>query len=247
MFWAQAASAQSLTASRRVGAAIMVGDSVVATGWNDVPLVAGEEPDAARGIDTSEQRKRELAVSTVRRLSAKGWLNDDKMALVKDASRNDALVEDVMADLDDSPLTSVIEIQRAVHAEMWAIVDAARRGVALTGAVMYGNTWPCHLCWKHVFSVGIETMYYIDSYPKSQATRMYAKTSSKLQPYVGVAPRQFLRMFANRPLAKADRIGRIPQTRTAAARPLVEANDTVRYLKAEAVVIDYPIDEENPS
>ena len=60
MYVALASSARSLAASRKVGAAIVVDDAVVATGYNDVPH--GQIPDVLEGEDTSETFKRENAV-----------------------------------------------------------------------------------------------------------------------------------------------------------------------------------------
>lgn len=134
---------------------------------------------------------------------------------------SEACRKEATSALRSSRLGDVIEFQRAVHAEMWAILDAARRGVALDGAILYGTTYPCHLCWKHIFTSGIREMYYIDSYPKSQAINMYDTTASLLKPYVGIAPKKYLQFFYHRPLPGADDEGHIRPIVKETAQPLL--------------------------
>ena len=49
-------------------------------------------------------------------------------------------------------LRELTEYGRAVHAEMDALLDAARRGVAVQGATLYVSTFPCHSCARHVIA-----------------------------------------------------------------------------------------------
>ncbi len=64
MYVARASRARSLAASRKVGAAIVVDGSVVSTGYNDVP--EGQTTDVHKGVDTSEQFKRDNLRDTLR-------------------------------------------------------------------------------------------------------------------------------------------------------------------------------------
>jgi cytidine deaminase len=70
MYTARASRARSLAASRKVGAAIVVGDAVVAAGYNDVPH--GQTPDVIEGRDTSERLKHDNVLDTLRRLREGG-------------------------------------------------------------------------------------------------------------------------------------------------------------------------------
>lgn len=191
MYIARASRARSLAASRKVGAAIVVDGSVVSTGFNDVP--EGQTTDVHKGIDTSEQFKRDNLRDTLSRLKEAGMLADavdaDEEGVTQAA---DALKKGV--------LMSVIEYQRAVHAEARAIDDATIRGISPTGGVLYVTTYPCHLCYKHALSVRLDRIEYIEPYPKSRAVEMFDKgAEDRLMPFAGVAPRRFMRIFDDRP------------------------------------------------
>jgi len=235
MFSAWATAARSLTASRRVGAAIVQDDSLISVGMNDVPDISGLTPDAVMGYDYSELEKQELAIRAAETLAGQGWLDESKTRLLsEDRDTFDRTAVEVFR---NSPIMDVIEYQRAVHAEMWAMLDAAKRGVGLSGTVLYGTNYPCHLCWKHIFTAGIKKMYYIDTYPKSRAESMYAPTHGMLEKYVGVAPRKYLQLFQDRELIGADRAGRIESIRRDDAQPLVRELPAEAVMAREAVVL----------
>src|SRR5205823_8721516 len=61
-----------------------------------------------------------------------------------------------------SQIRNLIEFGRAVHAEMAALIDAARRGVSVAGCTMYVTTFPCHLCARHIVAAGIKRLVYIE-------------------------------------------------------------------------------------
>jgi deoxycytidylate deaminase len=235
MFAAWATAARSLTASRRVGAAIVRNGSLLSVGMNEVPGIFGLTPDAVLGYDYSELEKQELAIRAAETLAEQGWLDETKSQLL--ANDRDEFDRSAVEVFRNSPIMDVIEYQRAVHAEMWAILDAAKRGVSLQDTEMYGTTYPCHLCWKHVFTSGIKKMYYIDTYPKSRAESMYAPTHRMLEKYIGVAPRKYLRFFQDRELIGADRAGRIESIRRDDAQPLVRELPAEAVMAREAVVL----------
>ncbi|WP_117210567.1 deaminase [Allorhizocola rhizosphaerae] len=182
MYSAHAASARSLSASRRVGAALVVEDKVIATGYNDVP--PGETADVIEGADASEIYKREMLKETIELVGHRLGVDTSALELT-----------DIAKTLKRSMILSVIEGQRAVHAEAAAIDDAAMRGVAVRNATLYTTTFPCHLCFKAALDVEISEIRYIDPYPKSRAREMFPAGASRLHPYIGVAPRMFLRAF----------------------------------------------------
>ena len=250
MFAAWSTAARSLTSSRRVGAAIVRDGSILALGMNEVPSIARLTPDSVMGYDYSEQSKRDLASGTFAYLAkaeietrdsqasrpeALGWIAPDKVDLYE--SDQDKFLADAAQALRDSPLANIIEFQRPVHAEMWALMDAARRGVSVDGAEMYCTTYPCHLCWKHVFACGVKMQYYIDIYPKSLASSMYNSTESMLKPYIGIAPTCFIRFFQDRTFPKADSAGAYPAPIKDAANPLARTVDfTTSDLRETSVI-----------
>jgi deoxycytidylate deaminase len=213
MYVALASSGRSLAASRKVGAAIVVDDAVVATGYNDVPH--GQTPDVVEGVDTSEMFKRENLRDTLQRLKSAGLL-------ATGLDSDDVGVAQAAAALDKGELMSVIEYQRAVHAEARAIDDATVRGVSPKGGILYVTTYPCHLCYKHALSVRLDHVEYIEPYPKSRAVAMFSKgAENKLVPFAGVAPRRYMAIFGDRPVFEADESGQFPKYDRRVAEPLV--------------------------
>jgi cytidine deaminase len=74
MYVARASSARSLAFSRKVGAAIVVDDAVISTGYNEVPQ--GQTTDVRQSADTSEQFKKSNLIDTLRRLKQAELLSE---------------------------------------------------------------------------------------------------------------------------------------------------------------------------
>jgi dCMP deaminase len=53
---------------------------------------------------------------------------------------------------------------RTIHAEMNAIAQAARHGIAIEGCVAYVNTYPCWPCFRVMASAGVSKVVYDDAY-----------------------------------------------------------------------------------
>lgn len=53
---------------------------------------------------------------------------------------------------------------RTVHAEANAIIQAARKGVAIEGGTIYLTTSPCYDCFKMIVNTGITRVVYKDFY-----------------------------------------------------------------------------------
>jgi len=60
---------------------------------------------------------------------------------------------------------------RTSHAEMNAICQAAKRGIALEGATLYGKFEPCHNCAKAIITSGIKRVIVEKLYHAGQDTR----------------------------------------------------------------------------
>ncbi len=54
-----------------------------------------------------------------------------------------------------------------IHAEMNAIIAAAKIGIALDGCVLYCTHSPCHNCLKHIIATGIKEIYFNKMYDRS--------------------------------------------------------------------------------
>jgi cytidine deaminase len=216
MFHAQAAALRSAELGRQVGAAIVTeAGNIVAVGCNEVPRAGGglywcdDKPDKRefrQGVDSSNEQKRNLIAETLGFLKKAGWLSQEKAKLDLEQ-----LVELAIGRTDpvlpkDSKIRSLIEFGRAVHAEMAALTDAARRGVSVGGCTMYVTTFPCHLCARNIVAAGIKRVIYIEPYAKSLTAELYPdsiavdgdqrnKHQVPFDPFVGIAPRQYMNLF----------------------------------------------------
>ncbi len=226
MFHAQAAALRSAALSRQVGATIATMDGdIVAVGTNEVPRAGGglywcedkpDKRDFKLGYEISDKFKRRVLGDLISRLRTRGWLSEDKKL-----ASIDSLVDEAFSGakgstpvMKGSHLVSSIEYVRAVHAEMAAIVDAARRGVAIRNCVLFTTTFPCHDCAKHIVAAGIQRVLFIEPYPKSLAPELYLDSIAvdqrrpknmsggaeatgyvSFESFVGVAPRRYMDLF----------------------------------------------------
>jgi cytidine deaminase len=215
MFHAYTVSLRSADLSRQVGAVITSENGeILAVGCNDVPKALGgtvwegdpgDFRDFQVGYDSSAIMKDRIIAELLGKLKEKGWFSDQFSALDGKELLNKALND------DDSPLNgarvaSILEFGRIVHAEMSAIMDAARRGVPLQGATLYCTTFPCHMCARHIISAGIKRVVFIEPYPKSMAKDLYPKTialdeegdqssSVVFESFSGIAPSKYIDLF----------------------------------------------------
>ena len=224
MFHAQAASLRSAALGRQVGATIATTDGdIIAIGTNEVPKAGGglywsdDNPDMRDfrlGYEFSDKIKRRVLGDMVSRFRDKGWLSEKKQNTPIGQLVDEAFAEDRSALMKGSHLANSIEYFRAVHAEMAAIVDAARRGVSVRDGVLFCTAFPCHDCAKHIVAAGIQRVVYIEPYPKSLAPELYLDSIAvdqrrpkniqggagavgyvSFESFVGVAPRQYMDFF----------------------------------------------------
>jgi len=253
MFLAQAAAMRSAEMGRQVGAVIATGEGdVVAVGANEVPRYGGglywegDEGDARdflSGEDSSDVMKRRLVGELLAELSDGGWIS---------STQKKATPDDLYTAIRGTRVASLIEFGRAVHAEMAALMDAARRGVAVDGCTLYTSTFPCHGCARHVVAAGITRVVYIAPYSKSLAETLHddsievdpRKRSDRavsFEPFVGIAPRSYLGLFSMTE-RKDKATGRAAELskRSAIPRP-VESEPVTSippYLAAEKVALE---------
>jgi cytidine deaminase len=218
MFHAQAAALRSAELGRQVGAAIATQEGdIITVGCNEVPKAGGglywcgDTPDNREfrsGVDGIEEQKRNLIAEMLQVLKEKGWLEKDKTVLSTDQLVTLALDPENPILTKDLKIRSLIEFGRAVHGEMAALTDAAKRGVSVDDSIMFVTTFPCHLCARHIVTAGIAAVIYIEPYAKSLAAELYPDSISvdgdqnqdrhvPFVPFVGIAPRQYMDLFAN--------------------------------------------------
>ena len=69
---------------------------------------------------------------------------------------------------------------RTVHAEMNALVQAAKRGHAVEGATAYVTNMPCTTCAKALITAGIKRVVVFSDYHDTLATDFFAKAGVKI-------------------------------------------------------------------
>lgn len=113
---------------------------------------------------------------------------------------------------DDLPgVKDLIEYSRAIHAEMSAVLGAARSGNSPKGGTLFCTTYPCHNCARHLVNAGVSRVYYVEPYVKSLATELHSDAISNVElrvgdlqqrmivlPFVGVGPRMYEDFFTKR-------------------------------------------------
>ncbi|TWT14954.1 anti-phage dCTP deaminase [Reyranella sp. CPCC 100927] len=217
MFIAQAAALRSADLSRQVGAAILSdGGSILGVGCNDVPKAGGgvvwsgdtdDFRDFVIGYDASAKKKREIVREIFSNLRQANWIAETLNDRTVDQLVDEALETGTNPPLRDARVSSIIEFGRIVHAEMNAILDAMSKGQSATGSTLYCTTFPCHMCARHIVGAGIRKVVYIEPYPKSLARDLYRNEICveddgdrpnivRFEAFVGVAPRQYMQLFA---------------------------------------------------
>ncbi|MEN3370770.1 MAG: hypothetical protein V7609_2913 [Verrucomicrobiota bacterium] len=214
MFLAHAAGLRSASLGRQVGCCICADDgAVMAVGCNEVPKAGGglywtgdqgDQRDHIVGVDSNDQIKRQLLQDVLGRIKDAGWLIEEKSLSTDVELLNEALQSD---QIRDAKLMDIIDYGRAVHAEMSALIDAARHGMAVRDCTLYATTFPCHNCAKHLLAAGIKRVVYVEAYAKSFVSELFSDSVAidqphpaegmiQFQPFVGVSPRKYLSVFS---------------------------------------------------
>jgi len=209
MSLAHAAGLRSTDLSRQVGATLLnENGDVLALGTNEVPAYGGGQywggPADARDyvlkFDSNERMKRDIVKELLQHLY-EGW---EELP----GNEKDAEMQRIVNTLESTRVMNLTEFGRAVHAEMEAILSAARRGVAIKGAILYTTTFPCHNCAKHIVGAGVERVVYVEPYPKSLARELHKDAIGfeedgpvsgrvRFESFVGVAPRRYPVLFSS--------------------------------------------------
>jgi deoxycytidylate deaminase len=221
MFIAHASAWRSASLQRQVGVVIATRDGgIISVGTNEVPKFGGglywegDDPDFRdfqRGDEINDDMKHRMLVEVIQKLSDRGMtfqdgINGEKHELAD--SKDPLKIANWLVDkghLENTRIMSIIEFGRCVHAEMAALMDAARRGVSVDGCYLYTTTFPCHECARHIVAAGVRKVYYTEPYPKSLVNELYPD-SIRIEeresdeylsfiPFVGVAPRRYQDLF----------------------------------------------------
>ena len=212
MFHAMASSMRSASLSRQVGAAILdKKGNLVSTGTNEVPKAHGgiytedyeyDNREFKKKVDSNDKQKSKMLENMFEQLKKDGLLSEDLMSREISDIMNSVKMKNVL----EMEFMKLTEYGREVHAEMDALVAAARSHVSVERCIMYCTTFPCHICAKHIVASGIDTLVFIEPYPKSHAKELFADSINVggeapderrilFKPYIGISPNQYMHVF----------------------------------------------------
>jgi len=220
MFEAHAAALRSACLSRQVGACLVdAKGNIVSLGTNEVPRAGGGLYGEGFFDESSDGR---CAYSDTPRCSNTTEQNNMIAKIIAGLKSEVPELTNTPDDnllhvLKESPIGSLLEFSRAVHAEMDALLTAGRKGIPTTGTRMWVTTFPCHYCARHIVSAGVDEVQYIEPYQKSKALALHGD-SVTLEPtkdwtppsegkknktekvffhhFTGVAPNMYKRAFS---------------------------------------------------
>lgn len=220
----------------------------------------GDNPDGrdyqnGTGVDTGSRLRRTLLGNTLEVLLGAGWTpptseraEGRRQANTADEDRRrqtashelqrllDTNADEEVRNLRRSLLIQdLMEFFPEVHAEMAALADAARRGVAVGDSTMFCTTFPCHECARVIVAAGIGRVVFLEPYAKSLVQDLYrdaivvdpgrhtATHGEKVwfETFVGVAPRRFSDFF-QASVARKDAQDRVINWSKADAQPRID-------------------------
>ena len=181
MYYAHGAGLRSACLSRQVGAALVDRrGNIVATGCNEVPRAGGGVYGEGFDVDGEEDHRCAFRQKDGRKpfCSQSEQQNEITQRVIEDIESVVKLDEETKGKLTHlvrhGRVGDLIEFSRAVHAEMDAILTAARKGISPVGTRLFVTTFPCHYCARHIVSAGVDEVQFIEPYPKSQALELHS-------------------------------------------------------------------------
>ena len=217
MYMAASAAGNSACLSRQVGACLTdINGHILSVGWNDVPKAGGgtyssndkmgeDQRCYNRGKCFNEENKIQITEIITEALIKEDVIERDKK-------------EHVVKILKRTPINSLIEYSRSIHAEMLAIIQGAiNTGNHIQNGVLYTTTYPCHFCAKHIIAAGIMKVFFIEPYPKSLALKLHDDAISETEnlkkvhiiAFEGISPNKYLTFFKKTNEKRKDPQGKV--------------------------------------
>jgi len=244
MYIAYSSALKSSCLSRQVGSAIVNSNGdIITTGCNDVPKAGG-------GLYRYEDLLEDCRCLNMwdgacsNDAGKKDIKSQIEKILIENKVKNSVeLAEEIS---ENTKIKAITEYTRAIHAEMDALISAARNpNAGVLGADMYVTTFPCHNCARHIVAAGIKNVYYIEPYEKSLAVKLHndsISTEEKLEnkvnflPFQGIAPQQYQNLFVIHGDRKSG--GKATTVDIKMAKPINEMF-VDRYFDYESKVVKY--------
>lgn len=79
------------------------------------------------------------------------------------------------------------ELCRGLHAEQNAIIQAAKHGINIGGAILFSTHSPCLICTKMIINAGVQRIVYLEGYPDAMSLEMLREAGIEALPYDGVS------------------------------------------------------------
>lgn len=262
MHYARSAALRSADLNRQVGAAIVKPEGdLLAVGCNDVPKAGGDlywpgdkgdARDFQKGIDSMADERLQVIGELLERFESNKLFSKK----VKPTNLNDMVRELISGKrknvLKGTRVMSLLEFGRSVHAEMAALMSAARLGISVRDATLFCTTFPCHICARHIVASGIKRVVYVEPYPKSKAKPLHRDSINvdptarsldqvNFEPFEGVAPRQYQEIFDPLSLRK-DAEGKAIDWRTRKGKPrFMRFRNTYAEIEIAIVLHEIPV------
>lgn len=268
MYHAYGARMRSACLSRQVGAALLdQKGNLLSTGTNEVPRAGGGvyggafEDFSDQDPSTESDHRCGVHGGYCRNTREQNEIIKELLDSVPEL-KND-LTPDLLKRIRQTKIGQLIEFSRAVHAEMEALLSAAREGVSTVGSRLFVTTYPCHNCARHVVAAGVDEVQFIEPYLKSKALPLHGDsiTSEKtdwippsaffqmtsderrgknpqvlFRPFSGVAPRLYRKAFYKDRDLKDDESGEILTSFADADGTGVSHVLQISYAQVEALV-----------
>lgn len=278
MYHARSAALRSADLNRQVGAAILTTEGdLIAVGCNEVPKAGGDlywpgdkndARDFQKGIDAMAEERLQVLGELLERFNSHGLLSSGVSNGKLDKLVRSLVSGDLKKVLKGTRVMNLLEFGRSVHAEMAALMSAARLGISVRGATLFCTTFPCHMCARHIVASGIKRVVYVEPYPKSKAKPLHQDSISvdpsvssvdhvNFEPFEGIAPRRYQDIFDARDSRK-DEEGRAVDWRQNPKPRFLRFSNTYLDLEiaivataipllAEKLQINLPLDLDEPN
>jgi deoxycytidylate deaminase len=196
MYHAYGARMRSACLSRQVGAALLdANGNVLATGTNEVPKAGGGVYGGGfehfSDVDPHPRTDHRCAFhgGFCRNITEQNDIINELINALDGVELN--LKGDITKKIRNTRLGQIIEFSRAVHAEMDALLSAARQGASTIGSRLFVTTYPCHNCARHIVAAGVDEVQFIEPYLKSRALPLHGDSiTTKRSGWI--APSQFV-------------------------------------------------------
>jgi deoxycytidylate deaminase len=208
MFHAFAASLRSGALGRQVGSVLVAPTGeILGVGCNEVPKGGGGLYQAGDHYDRRDVHvdrdsvnvHADQIIEEILEMALKPQLDEARAAFRK------------------SRVMNLLEFGRTAHAEMEAVLAAARIGVSVRDATLFTTTFPCHECARLIVTAGLRRVVYIEPYPKSRAAELHRDAihayddatppicdlkdcghahAVRFEPFLGIAPHRYVDLFS---------------------------------------------------